>query len=268
MGGKAFIQKNPVVSYFVMTFLISWIGAFSLIANKLLHGEIIPTLDGLLMFPVMILGPFISGIVLTRVTKGKKGSRDLRSRFNPSRVPKRWYLALLIPPSALLFVLVIFSSAVSKEYSPNLFLIGFCFGIPAGIMEEVGWMGFAFPNMSKNRSALSNSILLGSLWGIWHLPVSNFLGTATPHGAYWLSYFLAFIAVMTAMRVIIAWVYCNTNSVLLSQILHVSSTGFLVMLSPSPMSITHEPIWYFAYSIVLWGIVILLVSRFGKNLVA
>jgi uncharacterized protein len=267
MGMKVFIQKRPVTFYFTLTFLISWLGAFALVANKLIHGVAIPKLDGILMFPIMLLGPFVSGIVLTGITGGKKALKDLIARLNPTRILKPWFLALLIPPAAILFILTLFSLTISKEFTPNFFLMGFLFGIPAGLLEEIGWMGFAFPNMNKHRPAFSNSILLGLIWGLWHIPVIDFLGTASPHGSYLFLYFLSFVMVMTAIRVIVAWVYSNTQSLFLCQFMHISSTGFLVMLSPSPISIQQEPVWYFAYSIVLWVIVFFIVSRFGKNLV-
>jgi Type II CAAX prenyl endopeptidase Rce1-like len=88
---------------------------------------------------------------------------------------------------------------------PNFFLMGILFGVPAGYLEEIGWMGYAFPKMRLQSNALAASILLGLLWSIWHLPVIDYLGTATPHGAYWLPFFLAFTSVMTATRVLICW---------------------------------------------------------------
>jgi uncharacterized protein len=267
MGIKSFIQNKPVSGYFILTFLISWSGAFLLVAGRLLHGESIPKMAGILMFPVMLLGPFASGIIFTYANGGRKAVYNLIGKLNPGRFPMHWYMALLIPPVAILIVLTLLSVTVSKEYTPNSFLLGFLFGIPAGILEETGWMGFAFPNMSRQRSALSNSILLGMIWGLWHLPVINFLGTASPHGSFWFPYFLSFVMVMTAMRVIMAWVYCNSGSVWLSRFMHISSTGFLVMLSPSPMTIQHEPLWYFAYSFVLWILVLLICSKWSKNLV-
>ncbi len=219
------------------------------------------------MFPIMLLGPLVSGIILTGITGGKKALKELLGKLNPARASRRWFLAILIPPAAILFTLFLLSSIFSTEFLPNFFLLGFLFGIPAGLLEEIGWMGFAFPNMNKHRSRLSNSILLGIIWGFWHLPVINFLGTASPHGSYWFQYFLSFVMVMTAMRVIITWVYSNTRSLFICQCMHISSTGFLVMLSPSPITIQQEPDWYFAYSIVLWVIVLFVVIRFGKNLV-
>ena len=67
--------------------------------------------------------------------------------------------------------------------------------------------------------------LARSAVGLWHLPVIDFLGTATPHARYLIAYFLAFTGAMTAMRVLIAWAYTNTKSVPLAQLMHASSTG-------------------------------------------
>jgi uncharacterized protein len=120
----------------------------------------------------------------------------------------------------------------SPVFAPGMFLLGILFGCPAGWLEEIGWMGFAFPRMSRAWSPLFASIVLGLLWSLWHLPVIDYLGTATPHGAYKLHYFLAFTCAMTAMRVVIAWLYSNTGRVFVNQLLHASSTSALVIFSP------------------------------------
>jgi membrane protease YdiL (CAAX protease family) len=85
--------------------------------------------------------------------------------------------------------------------------MGVLFGVPAGLLEEIGWTGFAFPRKSSRHNPLGASILLGLLWSLWHLPVVNYLGTATPHGAYWFPFFLVFAFAMTAMRVLISWAF-------------------------------------------------------------
>lgn len=125
-------------------------------------------------------------------------------------------------------------------------------------------MGFAFPRMARKENALGAAIVLGVLWGLWHMPVIDYLGTATPHGAYWLRYFVAFAAAMTAMRVLIAWIYTNTKSVALSQMMHASSTSSLVVFSPGGVTAGQETMWYAVYAIALWivvGIVATSVSR-------
>jgi hypothetical protein len=50
------LQSNPTASYFVPTFAVSWTAAFLVAAPKLLRGEPLPTLNGILMFPAMRSG--------------------------------------------------------------------------------------------------------------------------------------------------------------------------------------------------------------------
>src|SRR6476619_6393063 len=98
--------------------------------------------------------------------------------------------------------------------------------------------------MSLKQNIIKPGVVLGLLWGFWHLPVIDFLGVATPHGKYLVLFFLAFIAVLTAMRLLIAFVYSNTESILLAQLMHIISTGSLVMFGPVRVSPSEETLWY------------------------
>jgi len=69
-----------------------------------------------------------------------------------------------------------------------------------------------------------------------------------------------------AMRVLIVWVYSNTQSLLLCQLMHASSTASLVILSPSHVSASQEAIWYTLYAVALWIIVAIVVAKYGKYL--
>jgi membrane protease YdiL (CAAX protease family) len=222
-------------------------------------------MSGILMFPVMLFGPCIAGIALTRFFDGSQGVRNLFRQMAQIKVSAGWYAALLIPPVLGLVVLQSFTALVSSDYTPNRFFLGILFGVPAGLLEEIGWMGFAFPRMRFGGNRFAASVALGLLWSLWHLPVIDYLGTATPHGPWWLPFFLAFSAAMTAMRVLIAWIYTNTQSLLLAQLMHISSTGSLVVLSPR-VTASQEVIWYACYGIALWVSVAIVLAMYGTHL--
>ena len=257
------MARRELVTYFGLTFLISWLGALAVVAPKLLHGMPVGKFEGLMMFPVMLLGPSISGIALTLVYEGRSGLRALGSRIVRFRLP--WLAVLLVPFVLVACVLRGMAVVLSPVFMPNDFFIGIGFGLLAGALEEIGWTGFALPRLLQCGSAARQGLILGVLWGLWHLPVVDFLGAATPHGPFWLPFALAFIVAMTAVRLLIVWLYVNTQSIGMAQLLHAASTGALVVLSPQ-VSPFQEVQWYVIYAAALWLVVGVVRLTFGKHL--
>src|SRR5215207_9363523 len=118
---KAFIKRYPLLSYFALTFAISW-GAI-LLAVGLGPGGFSATPQQFQMavpyaVPAMVLGPSVAGILLTGLLDGRAGLREFRSRLLKWRVGARWYaLALLTAP--LVFAAVFVSlSLISPSSCP------------------------------------------------------------------------------------------------------------------------------------------------------
>lgn len=256
----SFARNHPAVTYFLLTFVISWTGALLIAAPKLLQGAPLPKLTGVLMFPAMLLGPSFSGIFLTRWIDGRAGLQALFDRMRRFRFSLRWYAVLLVPPGMVLGVLLCLKTFVSRDYTPNRFWIGIAFGIAAGILEEIGWMGFAYVKLRQRLAMLQAAATLGLFWGLWHLPVIDFLGAASLHGKALPAFMAAFVLAMTAMRVLIAWAYEHTQSVALAQLTHISSTGALVIFSPASVSPIKEATWYGVYGAALWLLALLITT--------
>ena len=213
----------------------------------------------------MLIGPSLAGIVMAYVVDGKSGLRDLFCRMRLWRVASRWYSAILIFPILILAVQLGLVALLSRDFAPYFFPLGILIGLLAGFLEEIGWTGFATPKMQLKHSALTVGILLGVLHSLWHV-APDYLTASAARGVYWTPHFAMFLVAMTAMRALVVWVYTNTRSILLAQLMHASSTGSLSILVPLSLSPRNDTIFYGVYAVALWAAVTVVVVRYGKHM--
>ena len=61
---------------------------------------------------------------------------------------------------------------------PTSLLLYLFFLITEGALgAEPGWRGFALPRLEQRSAPLVGTLLLGVLWGLWHLPLFFIPGT-------------------------------------------------------------------------------------------
>lgn len=146
----AVIRRHAAGAYFALTFVLSWTATLCVAFPWLRRGQPLPDLAGILMFPAMLLGPCLAGVLMTWAVDGIAGLRTLQGRLTRWRLGL-WYAVLLIPPVLVYGVLVCLRFTVSPAFAPNLFFAGMLFGVPAGYLEEIGWMGFVFEPVRAMR---------------------------------------------------------------------------------------------------------------------
>ena len=259
---------SSLTRYFGMCFGVLWGGFACVSVYRLSGGDRLRATDALLLFPVGVLGVGAAGVLSSARSEGRGGLQQLKAGLLRWRVDWRWYaLVLALPPLSVLAVLATLQALVSARFAPNRFFLGILFGLLPGFAEEVGWTGFATRRMLERESPVTTGLQLGFIWAIWHMPVSDFLSAASPHGRSWLAFFIAFTVALVALRVLMVWLYSRTASVLLAQLLHASSTASLVVLGPPRVSGWGEAAWYALYGGVLWVVVlaIVLVERKGRS---
>ena len=110
----------------------------------------------------------------------------------------------------------------------------------APLWEEVGWRGFALPCIQRQYGPVLGTLILGALWGVWHLPF--FFGPLAQTGPM-LPCFSATVALvefsigLTGLSVVMTWILNNCGgSTLLAILIHAAfdSSGLaLVALFPS-----------------------------------
>ena len=215
------VRKYPALSLFVLAMIL---GLAPLAAIN----------AGLLPKEADQLGAFsssLAAIILAAVEGRKGGVRELLGRFLIWRVGIRWWaFAILfgaIPAVAVLYFSNLFGGLAAplaglKPLSSFVPLLIILF-VAAGMGEEFGWRGFAMPRLQARYNALVSSLIIGLLWGTWHIPLFLTEGTIQSQWlaeAGWIAP-VGYAVFCMAWSIQYTWVFNNTKgSVLLAAVIH------------------------------------------------
>ena len=259
------LTSHPVLSYYVLVFAISWGGI--LIAagpDGLINSTANPLVLTQFIYFAALAGPSVAGIIMTGLIHGRAGLRSLLLSVLLWRVGVRWYMvALLTAPflmGAILFVLSLTSPAfvpaiVTTDDRVGLVMSGIVLGLVVSFFEELGWTGFATPELRKRHGFLSTGILIGLPWGAWHYPL--FSGSASLSGAIPPTLYLAVLlfSFLIPYRILMAWVYECTKSVLVVMLMHAPLAAGQLILLPQAMAGEPAVIFDLMFAAALWVVV-------------
>ena len=267
---KKKLTPYALLLYFIMAYAIAWGGCLLVAALNGFQPAAIGTAQIAIMFLFMLVGPSISGISFTAYFDGKAGLRELFLRVKNWHFNWRWAaVAILTIPILSTGVLMALSVLVSPIYRPDITLAKLGFGVVAGFLagffEELGWTGFALPRLQSKYSALACGLILGIIWAFWHI-MADFWGNHAAFGVFWLPTFIIYwLMPLTAYRVLMVWVYKNSSSLPLMQIMHAFYSGTLGVVSPIT-SIDDGLLWKALFAASLWVVMAVVIIRFGGEL--
>ncbi len=213
------IAARPVIAFVAMAYGISW-GLW--LVSSLLGGD--ESVLGAAMFVLGGFGPALAALAVLRATGGSIRAW-VRSILH-WRVPARYWLYALGLPAVVMasanLALVVLGEEVEWSllgdrvvpYAGTFVLTLFFLGA----QEEPGWRGFALPRLQERFSPLTATLVLGLIWGVWHVPLYGPVGFVVP-------LVLAFFY---------TWVFNRTGSTLMAILLHASFTpaqDHLILLS-------------------------------------
>ena len=244
----SFIKRHPIVSFFSLTYLLSWWSA------PVANGQIMPQ------------GPAVAAVIVLGITSGRSGLRTLWLRITHWRLAWYWYL---IGPGiiagyiggAYALNLLMGASVASPPHLPSLgtfvelLLLG-------GWLEEPGWSGFALPKLQQHFANRSNGGLLAALVvgvfrAIWHLPL--FIYGHIP----WFDVVISEIAI----QLVIAWLFNRSGgSVLIVMLFHLASNISGAVINRSVFTGTEWTNYYALFVALQCLIALGIVLRSGLKL--
>lgn len=240
------VKKYPLAIYFLLALGLTWpflivdaLGSWDIIKFRMpVSGP------GLLLSLLMAYCPTIAALIVTGLTSGKAGIRKLLGRILRWRVGIPWYLIVIFGTGFLFFIaqqLFILAGGAKRDLPTeglasvaiNVLVMFLVSGLING--EEFGWRGFALPRLQAKYSALASSLILGSVWVVFHLPLFFTRGGGVG-GNMSNTPFLAFVLYILSGAILMTWIYNNTRgSMLFAYLLHAAfNTWSGVFASASP----------------------------------
>ena len=257
------IKHHPVLAYFILAVAITWSIMLPLVASA----------QGWLQAPIPFalhylaaFGPMLAALIMTWVTGGAAGLKELWGRVTKWRVGLTGAAFAVLSPVVLFALAAIVVRALGGEwpdlgrlgeinYFPNLGIGALALWLATyGFGEEIGWRGFALPRLQKGRSALSATLILGVMWIVWHMPPFLYLDTYVALG---LAAFPMFALGVMMGAIVLTWLYNSTGgSVLMVAVWH----GVFDFLAASKASDGYIAALMSA-AIMVWAVVIVVAFK-------
>jgi membrane protease YdiL (CAAX protease family) len=180
-------------------------------------------------------------------------------RFNKI-VLTRTFIAIIFP-----LVLFTFSFFIGKLIGIevkirndffSIIRVGILSTIIGAITEEIGWRSFLQPVLEKKYSVIVSSIIVGLIWGLWHIN----------HYKNGLLFILFFLVLAISVSIIIVYLLKNTQfNIIISSLFHVSFNSCFIIFFPDDWKNLIGNIKWYLINYSVWLIAALIFILCGKK---
>jgi uncharacterized protein len=232
---------SAITSFFVLTFAWSWLLGFIAIYSM----PYVPRFSTVASI-ISGFGPSMAAVVIIIFFSGRKGLKDWLKKALNGRVGWQWYaLAFVIPPLVMVLAQAIHwalggtvpTSPAAEHIQLAIANFGLVFLIGGPLGEELGWRSYGVPALGNKMGWRTASLIIGVIWGLWHVPWFFTVGTAQsqmPFGVFMLN--------IIAGSVLFSWLFLNSaGSVIPALVAHTSLNAFAGILSIIPTAETSRP---------------------------
>lgn len=217
-------NRIPVVTlipFLVITFVLTW----GIIALYIVLPDQMESVFGQLtgnhpLFFLAVYSPAIAAFSIILRRTGTSGLRRYLTRLLLWRCSPYWYAFLLVGLPLVFYGGAAWKGTLYSDPFPfssvGTLLTALILSVIKGPIEEFGWRGFAQPLLQRKLAPLWAALIIGIVWGFWHLPA--FLLSGTQQSAW---SFSAFFIGTIAISLIMTPLYnASRGSILLAAFMH------------------------------------------------
>ncbi len=230
-----------LILFFAAAYALAWLAfAVPVLASRGLLA--LPAPEAVFL-TIATLGICLAGIGLAALESGSAGVRALLAQVIRWRVHPVWYVAAVLGPALFPAGAFLLGLALGNPPRPvaslqvwlSLPLVLAAFFVPA-LLEEIGWRGYALPRLQRRVGTLAASVVLGVVWAgvhlpLWLLPDFGFADQSVP----------LYIVQVTAISIVLAWIYNATGgSLLLTGLAHAAVNGWPMPWNAALLALPQE----------------------------
>jgi membrane protease YdiL (CAAX protease family) len=218
-------ETRNLILFFLATFAATWATYFTIVFK----GWDPYTMPGMVFLLIGGSAPSWVAVLMVLFTYDKEQRRDYFRRSFSFKQIKLPYWAFILFAIPLLFAFIILLDVLTGDSLPGMTNLKAYIASPMIIpmalfmsflsgpwSEEFGWRGYSLDPLLKRFGILRGSLILGIIWGIWHLPL--FFMPQTWHGQMGFKFagFWTFMLYSIGLAMMMTWVYVKTNRSILS----------------------------------------------------
>jgi len=224
---KAFINRNKISSFFILTLIIGWFPWY--------------TKQGSILFAA----PALAAFIVAFLANGWGGVMEILRRLGRWRANWRWYVFILFSP-AILYALAIGvhillggtapQFPLLRENQQMVLMVFIIFLLPwqsSAFLEEIGFRGYALEKLQNKFGPMLGTLILGVFFGAWLLP--EFLNQdSLQYAMGGLGFYPWFILTEIGWSILMTWAYNRTgkSSLIAGYLFHTAfNTWTLVLLT-------------------------------------
>jgi uncharacterized protein len=257
------------LAFFALTYAVSWtlFGLAAVLARRAVATPEAAVAPAIVLLLLGTIAPSLVGVLMTATTEGRAGLARLWARLVDTHVPARWfvfavgYMAAIKLGAAVLHRMFFGAWPAFGTESWFVIAVAIVTATPIQAGEEVGWRGYALPQLVSRLGLPGAALTVGVFWAVWHLPL--FFVPGIPN--YGQS-FLMFAIGSIGLSIALTWLYANTKgSLLLAMLMH-SAVNQTIGIVPtrvavpgSPWALDTSPITIFAGVLLLGSAIYFLV---------
>lgn len=257
-----FLKRHSLVIGILLMFALTW-------PIHLAYLGLLPFQVPFVLYLFLGWGFGIASVIMTALTLGKAGVISLLKRYLHWRLGWKWYLVAIFLGPTLIVGGVYLNAALTRVTPDFSTVMAYkIFGTPADLLffilpffivdfisngEEIGWRGYVLPRLQAKYDGLASSLILGVIWGFWHLPI---------YLTHWNTVsFLWFMAHMLAASIVYTWLYNGTRGSLLLVTLFHASTNTAGVFMPMANTVSSANMGAYIMYVLLEGLLAIIIIR-------